>query len=237
MVEGESQMVAVAVNTPFIDVLRTVTDSGYSRIPVYEDTLDRIIGILYVKDLLQVWGTVERIELRALLRPPIYIVESQRAVVAFQQLQQQRSALALVLEEMVGNIIDEYDQADDTIVQREDGSYLVDGLVPFTDLQEQLSLPELDTETAAQDFETVAGFVLALLGRIPAPGDTVRWQGYTFEVVDMDERRIDKILVQLPQIDSGTQTEGALASGAVLPPTLSLRDDGSNDTAARQRGE
>jgi putative hemolysin len=230
-----TQIVAVAVDTPFREVLRVVTDSGFSRVPVYDGTLDRIVGLLYVKDLLQACGRPEPIELRSLLRTPMYLLESQRAVVAFQMLKQQRSAVAMVLdeygqiaglismedmlEELVGDIADEYDEVDETIVRRDDGSYLVDGLVPFTDLQEQIDLPPLDEEARPRDFETVAGFVLALLGHIPAVGESVSWHGYTFEVVDMDERRIDKVLIRLPQTDASSQTRGVLASGAVLPPT------------------
>src|SRR6266545_1102074 len=152
-----TRIVAVAADTPFEEVLRVVTDAGFSRIPVYQDTLDQIVGILHVKDLLPAWGRSETVDLRALLRPPLYVLESQRAVVALEQFKQHRSTLAMVLdeygqiaglvsmadmlEEVVGDIPDEYDQADEAIVQREDGSYLVDGLLPFIDLQERLDLP------------------------------------------------------------------------------------------------
>ena len=84
------------------------------------------------------------------------------------------------------------------IMRREDGSYLVDGLLPFFELQQQLDLAPL-VEVRPRDFETVAGFMLALLGRIPSVSESVDWQGYRFEVVDMDGRRIDKVLIQPPQ--------------------------------------
>jgi putative hemolysin len=227
-----TQVVAVEINTPLEEVRHKVLESGYSRIPVFEDALDVAIGILHAKDLLQTWDD-KTVELRSLLRPPLYLPESQRAVVAFQQLKQQRSALAIVLdeygqmagvismedmlEELVGDIGDEYDDAQESIVRRDDGSYLVDGLMSFVDFQHQLRLPSAEGVGREGDFETVAGCLLSLLGRIPGTGDSIVWQGYTFEVVDMDGRRIDKILVRVPQ-SAAEQTRALLASRAASAP-------------------
>jgi putative hemolysin len=136
-----------------------------------------------------------------------------------------------MLEEVVGEIADEYDEIEDAVVQREDGSYLVDGLLAFRDLQERLNLPPLDDSTRPRDFATAAGFVLALLGHIPAVGESVTWHGYVFEVVDMDGRRIDKLLVRPPKIDAATQTEGVLASSALLPPPAASADEDTLDQA------
>jgi putative hemolysin len=234
LMTARTQIVAVAVDLPLADVLRVVVDSGYSRIPVYRDTIDQVVGILYAKDLLPFWGQPAVADLPKLLRPPAYVLESQRAVVAFQQLKQQHSALAIVLdefgqvaglitmedmlEEVVGDIHDEYDQIEQALTRREDGSYLIDGLLPFVDLQERLELPPLADEVRSRDFETAAGFVLALLGHIPSVGNVAHWQGYAFEVVDMDGRRIDKLLVIPPPSDSEARTTAVLASGALLPP-------------------
>ncbi len=224
-----TQVVALDIDTPFEQALSFVTESGYSRIPVYQDSLDQVIGILYVKDLLRAWGQSGSATLRGLLRPPIHVLESQRAVAAFQILKQQRSALAIVLdeygqvsglvsiedmlEELVGDIDDEYDEKQEAIVKRDDGSYLIDGLLPFVDLCERLDLPGAEEVRREHDFETVAGFFLALLGRMPTVGDTVTWHGYRLEVVDMDARRIDKILL-CPPTPQGEQTQNILASGA-----------------------
>lgn len=210
-----TQIVGIERDTPLPELLKIVTESGYSRLPVFEDSLDQVIGILNVKDLLRVWGTSEAVNLRSLLRPPCYVIESQRAVVAFQQITQSNNALALVLdeygqvaglitledmlEELVGEIADEYDESEASIVQREDGSYLVDGLLPLSDLEEQLNIPEVEKLGREYSFETTAGLLLILLGHIPTPGESARWQGYTFEVVDMDEHRIDKILILPPR--------------------------------------
>jgi putative hemolysin len=228
-----TRVVAVEVYRPLAEVVDVVIDSGYSRVPVFEGTLDRIIGVLHARDVLKAMKQSPAPELRALMRPPLYVPESQRAVVVFQRLKQQHSSLAIVvdeygqtagiitledlLEELVGDITSETDMAEVAIVRRDDGTYLVDGLLPFVDVQEQLQLPSADAITDAHDFETVAGFVIAMLGRIPAIGDRVEWEHYTFEVVDMDGPRLDKILLRPPIVDANAQTQGILASDALTP--------------------
>ncbi len=234
-----TQVFALDVETPFAEALSELTASGYSRIPVYRDSLDQVVGILYVKDLLQAWGTATP-SIQGLLRQPIYVLESQRAVEAFQQLKQHRNALAIVLdeygqvagvitiedmlEELVGDITDEYDDVDESFVQRDDGTYLVDGLLSFNDFREKLSFPDTSQVEEEHDFETVAGFFLALLGRIPTVGDKTEFQGYIFEVIDMDGRRIDKLLLSPPAgMDSARQTESVLAASAARMPTSTDR--------------
>jgi len=185
---------------------------------VYQDTIDQVIGILSLNELVRVWGKSEIDDLRPLLHEPTYLLESQRAVLAIQQLKQRQNALAIVLdeygqvaglitiadliEEVVGSLADQDSERDPAIVRRDNGSYLVDGLLPLVDLQQQPDLAALAAELRPRDFETVAGFVLALFGRIPAVGDSVDWLGYRLEVVDMDGRRIDKLLIQ-PAQESG----------------------------------
>jgi putative hemolysin len=231
-----TQVVAADVTRPLAEVVELITESGYSRLPVFRETLDNVIGIVYVRDLLRAVGQSPAPSIDTLLRPPIYIPETQRAVAAFQQLKHQRSALAIVLdeygqtagiismedllEELVGEMSDPDQAPDEPIVRREDGTYLVDGLLPFVDLAEELRFPNPEAIQAVMeeyDFETVAGFVIALLGRIPGVGNTVEWEHYSFEVVDMDGKRVDKVLVRPPTVDADMQTEGILANQAVSP--------------------
>jgi putative hemolysin len=228
-----TQVVAVEVSRPMAEILRVVIDSGFSRIPVYQHTLDNVVGILHVRDLLRSLAQSPAPDARSLLRPPIFIPEAQRAVSAFQQLKQQRSGLAMVvdeygqiagiiamedvLEELVGDISDDAQSPEEAIVHRDDGTYLVDGLLPFVDLHERLHLPNAEELMDTHDFETVAGLIIALLGKIPAVGDKVQWEHYTFEVVDMDGNRVDKILLSPPAVRADEQTEGILAQDAVTP--------------------
>jgi putative hemolysin len=146
-------------------------------------------------------------------------------VSAFQQFQRQHSALAIVLdeydqvsglitledliEELVGDFADEDDEDKEAIVRCEDGSHLVDGLLPAADLQGRLRIPGVEDLARERSFETAAGLLLVLLGRIPAVGDTVEWQGYRFEVIDMDGQRINKILIRPLRSSAQDQTRGS----------------------------
>ncbi len=242
-----SQVIALEIDTPVGDILQAISRAGYSRIPVYEDTLDHVLGVLHIKDLLRIWGQVESVDLRPLLRPALYVIENQRAAVAFQQLKQSPMAMAMVLdeygqvaglitledmlEELVGDIAGESDMVE-AIRRREDGSYLVDGVLSHGELQERLPLSGVDALARRYGFETVAGLLLALLGHIPQAGETVQWQGYTFEVVDMDGQRIDKVLITPPRLRQKEQTEGVLASGAVL-----RRPDSGSRKPGRKRND
>lgn len=209
-----TQITALPIDIPFAEALGQITEAGYSRVPVYRGSLDQMVGLLYVKDLLPAWGQPAPPDLPALVRPIHYVLASQRALTAFQQLRQARSGMAMVideygqvaglitlediLEQVVGAIDDEYDDTDESIVRRADGSYLVDGLLQFADVQQRVGLPARADMLARPGFETLAGFMLAQLGRIPHAGDRSEWQGYIFEVVDMDGRRIDKVLIVPP---------------------------------------
>lgn len=244
-----TEVVALDIDTPLARAMHVVADSGYSRVPVYESSLDHVVGILHARDLLRcavapdtlheinaqnaepgrdeqgtVGGTygaqseLPVMTLRDLVRPPVILLESQRAVLSFQQLKQQQAHLALVLdeygqisglvtledflEELVGEIDDEHDEVSRPIIRRDDGSYLVDGLLPFDEARRLLELPPLNDALREVSFNTVAGFVLALLGRVPEAGDKVDWEGYTIEVIDMDGRRVDKVLIVPPVHES-----------------------------------
>jgi putative hemolysin len=183
------QMVAVRLNAPFATILGVIAQAGYSRFPVYRETLDDIVGILCVKDLVRVWGATEAVELHALLHPAFFVPESLRAVVALQQLKQHHTAMALaldeygqvaglitvedMLDEIVGDIVGLDGALDPAIVKRDDGSYLVDGLVPYAELQERIGLPGTAEIAHGQDFNTIAGLMLILVGRIPRSGEKV----------------------------------------------------------------
>jgi putative hemolysin len=243
-----TRVVAVEATRPLAELVEIVAESGYSRIPVFQETLDTVIGIVYARDLLRAVRLSPVPSIDTLLRPPIYIPETQRAVAAFQQLKHQRSVLAVVLdeygqtagiismedllEELVGEMSDSDQAPAEAIVLREDGTYLVDGLLPFVDLAQQLHLPNPEAVKAEHDFETVAGFVIALLGRLPSVGNSVEWEQYRFEVVDMDGKRIDKVLVCPPIVDAGAQTEGILANQALSPMPEPPRDAAKSPHAA-----
>lgn len=229
-----TEIFAVPFELPFDQIVARVIESEYSRIPVYHGTIDRIEGVLYTKDLLRATQSRQPNQLADLIRPPVFVLEHQRISTVLQQLKQSRTHLALVLdeygqieglitledvlEEIMGDIADEYDEVDPMVVRRADGSLLVDGLISYSDAEHQIGLPPRDQLGDLPPFDTLAGLLLALFERIPVVGDVVTVGEWRFEVVDMDGVRIDKVLVQQspPQTDR-EQTEAALALRAVLP--------------------
>lgn len=202
---------AMDINTPPDEVLGTVAMAGFSRLPVYEGDLDHIVGFVHIKDLLRQLHLGWPIELRKLLHPALFVPETMRLDRLLALFQEKHNQLAIVLneyggtegmvtledvvEELVGEIRDEHRRSEDQdFVQRDDGSWLIDGGVGILDLVERLELGE-HKDLEDRDFNTLGGLILDQLGRIPAIGDHVNWNGLRMEVVDMDGQRIDRVLV------------------------------------------
>ena len=200
---------ALDIETPQAEIIGAIAMAGYSRLPVYEGSLDHIIGYVSIKDALRHAWMGWPIELRKMLHRPIFVPETMPLDRLLELFQKERNQLAIVLdeyggteglvtledvlEELVGEIHDEHRQADaHAFVQREDGSWLVDGSVAVDDLVDRFGLKG---EPLPRDYTTISGLVLAELERIPTAGDVVTWRGLRIEVVDMDGRRIDKLLV------------------------------------------
>jgi len=199
---------ALDIETPQGEILGAIAMAGYSRLPVYEGSLDHIIGYVSIKDVLRHTWMGWPIELRKMLHRAVFVPETMPLNRLLELFQKERNQLAIVLdeyggteglvtledllEELVGEIHDEHRGTATTFVQRDDGSWLVDGSASVADLAERFGI-RLDA--TPRDYTTISGLVLAELERIPSAGDTLRWQGLTIEVVDMDGRRIDKLLV------------------------------------------
>ncbi len=200
---------ALDIDTPSEEVLGAVAMAGYSRLPVYEGSLDRIIGYVSIKDVLRTSWMGWPIELRKLMHRAVFVPETMPLDRLLDLFQKERAQFAIVLDEyggtdglvtlddilaeLVGEIHDEHRRVEpQTFVEREDGSWLVDGSAPIEELAERFGL---ELEDGPRDYATVSGLVLAELERMPATGDCVEWNGLAFEVVDMDGRRIDKLLV------------------------------------------
>lgn len=206
---------AVAADARLGDVLDKLIESGYSRFPAYEGggDLDDVVGVVHVRDLLQLYRTQgEDAKVRAAMFPPTLVPEQARAASLLNIFRRSQRHLAIVvselgsvegivtledvIEEIVGDILDEHDVIEQqAITVREDGSLLIDGAISIDIVKQRLHVDELPEEEFYQ-FNTLAGFVLSLLGRIPKAGDSIIWDGWSFEVVDMDGLRIDKVLVQ-----------------------------------------
>jgi len=207
-----SEVDAIDIALPWSEVLEFVIRVGRTRIPVYEENLDQVVGILYVKDLLRELAKEqgeERMPLRELLREPWFVPESKALDDLLQEFLHTRNHMAIVideyhavagvvtiedvLEEIVGEIIDESDPEEEKpIAVLEDGAAEVYGRVHLDDINEELGLniPEPD------DYDTIAGFVISQLGRIPAKGDFVYFDDVKITVLQANRRRIELVRIE-----------------------------------------
>ncbi|MGH8007853.1 MAG: hemolysin family protein, partial [Candidatus Binatia bacterium] len=200
---------ALAIQTSGTEALHEMIESGFSRMPVYEDNLDHLIGIVHIKELLRAREHGQAASLRDFLHPAYFVPDSMQISHLLRELQVRRAYMAAVvnefgtvigvatiedlLEEIVGEIHDEYDVDEEQPVQEiSTGVLLVEGGVTLGDLKAQHSLPVEETSA----YRTVAGFLLARLERIPRGGEAVLHEGYQFTIVDMDGRRIAKVKIE-----------------------------------------
>lgn len=201
---------AVDIDTPPGEVLGAIAMAGYSRLPVYEGSLDHILGYVSVRDVLRQSWMGWPIELRKMMHKAVFVPETMPLDRLLELFQKERNQLAIVLDEyggteglvtledvmqeLVGEIRDEHDRDQaGAVVRRDDGSWLVDGGVSVDDLAARL---DLRMESGPREYSTVSGLVLDKLQRIPNVGDRLEWRGLTIEVIDMDGRRIDRLLIQ-----------------------------------------
>ena len=204
-------VVAVSTEDTLEDVIRVIMERGYSRVPLFEETIDNVVGVLYAKDIMKhlAAGGVDRsaTNLRDLARPPFFVPESKRIDELLADMRANRVHLAIVvdeyggtagivtiedmLEEIVGEIEDEYDREEPTIEKVDDTEVIVDARVSIDDLNELLGL-----HIEGEDFDTVGGFVYHELGKIPAAGDEVQADGLRLKVLSVLGRRIKKIRVK-----------------------------------------
>jgi putative hemolysin len=201
---------AADVDTPSDAILGVVAMAGFSRLPVYEENLDHILGYVHTKDLLRQhylgWG----LDLRKLLRPALFVPETMtldRLLIVFREKRDQLAiavdeygvtkgmvALEDVIDELVGGLDEQTGSGDPALVRRDDGSWLVDGAISLSEFLSGIGRDDLIDE-APRNVTTLAGLVLEELGHLPRTGEKFTWRGLIIEVVDMDRQRIDRLLV------------------------------------------
>ena len=190
-------------------IARTIRESGHSRFLVGEGSLDNVLGVVHVRGLLQACLDGKALDVRAALRPALVLPDGTPVLRALEALRQARVSMALVVDEygeiegivtaedvleaVVGDMPERRLGEEPAIVEREDGSLLMDGMLAIDEVKLALGFDSLPDEGS---YHTLAGFILAQLGRVPQEGATVADGGWRFEVVDMDGRRIDKVLVR-----------------------------------------
>ena len=189
-------------------IYNDIAMSGHSRFPVCRGDVDETIGIVHAKTLLDQLHKSGKINLDAAIKTPLYLHESTNVLKLLEMFKQSLVHMAIVLDEhgtvqgivtptdiltgIAGDLPEEEADIEPSAVQREDGSWLMDGQMPVFEVERVLSVTGLAIDDA--EYTTLAGFVLSQLGRIPATGETFRWKNWRFEVVDLDGRRIDKVL-------------------------------------------
>jgi CBS domain containing-hemolysin-like protein len=202
-------ILSLEVETPITEAVETVLAVGHSRIPVYAGVIDNVVGLLYAKDLLRIWhegGTVPN--LRDLLRPAYFVPEAITLDKLLADLQQRQIHMAIVVdeyggtaglvtledivEEIVGEIRDEYDLAEELPYQKlNDDEYLFDGGIDIDDVNDLL-----ESQIPNDDADTLGGYIYGRLGRVPSPGDQVTDDGLVLEVQSVSGRRIRKVRVR-----------------------------------------
>jgi putative hemolysin len=199
-----TEIVWLDVNDTTEEILEKISGSPYSRFPVREDSLEKILGIVKSRDLLVVSLSGKQIKLKDLAKPAFFIPETTLASKALEVLKKNNTELLLVVDEFGGvqglltindiieEIVGQMEMEEPQATQRQDGSWLLDGMLEVDEFKEIFKLNTLPHEG---EYETLSGFVMASLGRIPQTADHFEWHNLRFEVIDMDGRRVDKVLV------------------------------------------
>lgn len=202
-----TDMACASVEADISDLLNTIITCGHSRIPVFENSTDNIVGLIYAKDLLKFMGNCDnRIEIRSIMRPPFFIPETKNLEELLQEFKRKHVHLAVVideyggtsglvtiedlLEQIVGDIQDEYDQEEALFFRNADGSITADARMPVEELEEYFGV-----EIERDNFDSVGGLIFHLTGKIPAIGDNITGNGLSITILDADERKIIKVAI------------------------------------------
>jgi magnesium and cobalt transporter len=211
--------VIVSGDTPIEKLLQLVINKGHSRFPVYADKIDDIIGILHVKDLLSSWGE-KHLDLRDILRTPYFIPETKKISHLLTELRDKKSHMAIVIdeyggvaglvtiediiEEIIGEIRDEYDEDEILMVATDEGDLLVDARLEIEKLTEHF-----DLQVPKGNFESVGGFIISLLGRVPQPHETIIHAPLEMTIESADARKIRKVRIKVQKQEAYTDASPA----------------------------
>jgi putative hemolysin len=223
MMIPRAEIVWLDVNGSHEDVLRVIGDEEHSRYPVCRNGLDDVVGIISAQTLLQQLMKGGPLALSEGLQAPVFVPETLSGMELLEQFRASSAQLVFVVDEygevqgmitvrdVLEAITGEFSTPTDDdswAVQREDGSWLFDGLIPVPELKDRLGFKELPEEDRGR-YNTLAGMIMLLLGRLPHTTDSVEWDHWRFEVVDLDGKRVDKVLASRLADESGVQNSGA----------------------------
>lgn len=220
-----ARMIWLSLDDPDEENWRRIAGSGHSNFPVYQETRDNVIGMISVKSLWANLSLAGRIELRALVTPPLYVPTAMPAGKLIEQFKKSGKHIALVVDEfgglqglvtlndvmmaIVGNLPEREQRHDPKAVLREDGTWLVDAMLDIDETKRTLGIEDDLPGESENRFTTLGGFMLFTLGHIPTEGEKFQWTRFEFEVIDMDRQRIDKVLVtpKAPKIQKPAEEE------------------------------
>lgn len=211
IMKNRTDIMALSVEDSFLEVRSVILHSGFSRIPVYEESIDKIKGVLYVKDLLPFLSNEDEsnIDWKPLIRQPFFVPENKKLDDLLSEFQEKKIHLAIVvdeyggtsglvalediIEEIVGDIKDEFDDDDLEYSILGDGKYLFDGKIPLLDMYRILEIEGDEFEEIKGESETIAGLLLELKGGFPKKGEVIKFEHYEFIIEAMDKKRIQQI--------------------------------------------
>ena len=208
---SRQDVVDLDFRSTFPEVLRCIVENNYSRIPIYQNSIDDIRGILYIKDLLPHLGKPATFRWQSLIRPPYFVPETKKIDDLLREFQANRVHIAIVvdefggtsgivtlediLEEIVGEINDEYDEEEKSFVRINANTYVFEGKTLLSDLYKVLKIDDDTFDEIEGDADTLAGLMLELKGDFPAIHEKLEYKNFTFEILELDERRISKVKV------------------------------------------
>ena len=209
-------IVAIDSESDFDGIVRTVKETGYSRIPVFEETLDTIIGFLYAKDLLQHLDTDPKFDWHKILRPAYFVPETKKIDDLLREFQKRRVHIAVVvdeyggtaglitlediLEEIIGEIKDEFDDPIEMDYKKlNDYNFIFEGKTMLNDVCRLVGIKTTTFDKVRGDSDSLAGLILELAGRIPTLNEEIQYKNYVFKTIAVDNRRIRRVKVTLPK--------------------------------------
>lgn len=201
-------MIAMESSSSLDDVVEVITAKACSRIPIYEESMDNIVGIIFAKDVLKYWKTKDGLpDIKTLMNPPYFVPEGKKLIDLLKEFREKRTKMAIIideygnvdglvtmgdiLEEIVGDIVGEDEQFhEDAIVKKGDGIYSVDPKLPIDEFSDVF-----DVDIPEGSYDTVGGFITCQLERIPESGESLEYNGVVFEIASADKKRISKLIV------------------------------------------
>ena len=204
-----TDILALEVNASIDDMTKLVVKAGHSRVPVYDETIDKVVGIVYAKDLLKYWiSKAKNGKIRDIMRKPLFVPETKNIDELFKELKSKRIHIAIVvdeyggtsglvtiedlIEEIVGDIQDEHDAEEEEFAKVGEDSYIADARIDIDELSEKI-----DIEIPKEDFDTLGGFLIHMSNHIPSIMDEITYKNILFTVIEADERKVSKVGIKI----------------------------------------